>query len=118
MARIVLSSKGKPILEHENYRYSRFTRAIANHNAGIWKFLEFLQKDQKDNAVAIEQLAAGHTRIRKPLSKKYLQNQQQIKRIVENYDNYLQQDQVVQYLKAISYKIKLYSPVTEENEDD
>ena len=53
------------------------------------------------------QLNAGHSRIRYPIKKKYKQNQKQIETIVDQYETYKEQNMLLQYLTAISYKTKL-----------
>lgn len=55
------------------------------------------------------QLGAGHTRIRYPTKGKYKRNQQQIEVIVGSYENYKHENNIMQYLKSISYKNKLYA---------
>lgn len=100
--------------------HSKFQRKILTHHAGIWKFLEFLQKDQKENEVCIIQLEAGHNRIRYPIKPGYKKNQEQIERIVGNYDTFRNEGNVMQYLMSISYRIKLntVAETVEDNNDD
>lgn len=54
--------------------HSKFQRMIVSHHSGIWKFLEFLQKDQQENEICILQLEAGHTRVRYPIKPQYKKN--------------------------------------------
>lgn len=97
--------------------HSKFQRMIVSHHSGIWKFLEFLQKDQQENEICILQLEAGHTRVRYPIKPQYKKNQEQIEVIVGNYENFKNEGNVMQYLKNISYRIKLYA-VDEVDEEE
>ena len=36
-------------------------RNVTTHHPSLWKFLEFLRKDQRENEIVMQQLAAGHT---------------------------------------------------------
>ena len=98
--------------------HSRFQRIIVTHHSGIWKFIEHIQKDENENETLMIQLNAGHTRIRYPIKGKYLRNQRQIEIIVGNYNTYKTEGNVLEYLKAISYKIKLYAEDDENEIDD
>lgn len=51
--------------------HSRLQHKINVHHASIWKFLEFLKQDQRENEILIAQLSAGHTRIKYPVNRKY-----------------------------------------------
>ena len=96
--------------------HSRFQRLIVSHHSSVWKFLENLKKDQHENECLIVQLNAGHTRIRYPVKATYKRNQAQIEVIVGNYDQYKEEENILRYLKALNYKVKLYA-VEEEKQD-
>lgn len=98
--------------------HSRFQRLIVTHHSGIWKFLEHIRKDQRENEVMMIQLNTGHTRIRYPVKGKYKRNQEQIEVIVGNYEQYKESNNIHQYLKAISYKIKLNAENTEIEQEE
>lgn len=87
--------------------HSRFQRMINTHHLGVWKFLENIKKDKNENQVVVTQLEAGQTRVRHPIRGSVKQNQKQIEVIVGNYQNYKSEDNIVTYLLAIGYKIKL-----------
>lgn len=87
--------------------HSRFQKMINTHHASIWKFLERIQKDQKMNEVCITQLHGGHTRVKHPIKKKYAAKQAKISNIVAQYNVYKDEDNIFQYLRAISYNTKL-----------
>ena len=77
--------------------------------------------DERDNQVNMIQRSGGHVRVRQPIKKKYLVNQEQIELIVGNYETYKANNEIDKYLRAISYKIKLYKendPREEEEESE
>lgn len=98
--------------------HSRFQRIIIAHHSKIWKFIEHIQKDEMENRVQINQLLAGHTRIRYPVKGKFKKNQEYIERIVTMYDTYKSNGNITNYLMAISYRLKLYAEVAEEEEQN
>lgn len=53
--------------------HSRFQYSLNVHHASFWKFVEFLQKDQRDNEIIILQILSGHSRIKHPIKKKNTQ---------------------------------------------
>lgn len=87
--------------------HSRFQRIIVQHHSGIWRFIEHLKKDENENQVMMTQLLAGHTRIRHAVKGVVKRNQEQIEIIVGNYATYKEEENVLTYLKAIGYKLKL-----------
>lgn len=89
--------------------HSRFQRMMLVHHATLWKFMEKLRLDQKENEVMIMQLEAGHSRIKYPIKNKYLLNMEQLENIVERYEVEKSGGRIINYLKAIAYKIKLYN---------
>lgn len=91
---------------------------IISHHPGIWKFLEHIQRDQNENEILMIQLQGGHTRIRYPMKGQYKRNMEQVERIVGNYQNFKDANNVRQYLLSISYKLKLYSEEEPEEEVD
>lgn len=97
--------------------HSRFQRLILAHHAGILRFIEHLQLDQKQKEVMMIQLGAGHTRVRYPIKGRYRKNQEQIEVIVGNYETYKTENNIMQYLRAISFKIKLTSEDPEQQEE-
>ena len=76
------------------------------HHSSIWKFLEFIKKDQRDNEIIIQQLLGGHTRVKHPIKREYIESQEQIENIVSQYEEYKRTHEIDTYLRAISYRIK------------
>lgn len=97
--------------------HSRFQRLIVSHHSSIWKFLENVKKDQRENEALIVQLNAGHTRIRYPIKGVYKRNQSQMEVIVGNYNHYKEEGNILRYLEALSYRIKLYAEEEEAEEE-
>jgi hypothetical protein len=48
----------------------KFQGSIITRRVSILKFLEFVQKDERDNSILIMQLMGGHRRIRHSIKKK------------------------------------------------
>ena len=92
----------------------RTTNAVEGWHS---RFLDHIKKDQKETEAMIIQLLSGHTRIRYPVKGKYTKNQEQVARIVARYQIYKNENDILTYLKAISYKLKLYAE-TEDSEPE
>lgn len=114
---LVLNKYQRTTNEAEGW-HSRFQSLINTHHAGIWKFLEFLQKDQRQNEIMMIQIAAGHTRVRYPIKGKYKSNQLQVEQIVNRYQAFKDNGNIMQYLKSISYKLKLRAEPDQEEDAD
>lgn len=80
--------------------------------------MEFLQKDQRQNEIMMVQIQAGHTRVRYPIKGKYKSNQLQVEQIVNRYQAFKDNGNVMQYLKSISYKLKLRAEPDQEEDTD
>lgn len=96
--------------------HSKFQKMIVTHHATIWKFLDTIKKDQRDNEILLLQLAGGHRQIKYPIRKSYIMNQRQIESIVDQYQEYAQNNNIDLYLRSISYRMKLYN--TEESDGE
>lgn len=86
--------------------HSKFQHMLNCHHPSIWKFLEYLKKDQRDNEVIILQLRAGHRNIKHPIKKRNIINSEQIERIVAQYERYKANNDIKTYLRTIGYKLK------------
>jgi hypothetical protein len=53
--------------------YSKLAFSIITKHASIWKFLEFIQKNERDNSILTNQLIGGHRLIRHFIKKLYCQ---------------------------------------------
>jgi MULE transposase domain/FLYWCH zinc finger domain len=85
---------------------SRFQKLINAHHATVWKFLDFIKKDQRQNEILIIQSLGGH-RVKKPISKSSLTNQTQVERIVRKYQKRKDDGEIGRYLLSLSHKLKL-----------
>ena len=77
-----------------------FETQVAGHHPNIWKFLDFLKKEQNYNDVKVDQFLAGNSL--QPPRKKYRDSSERIKRIVEKYSSY---SNVIDYLRAIAHNL-------------
>lgn len=99
--------------------HNRFQKAVAVHHPSIWRFLDMVRDEQRDNERDITRLLGGQRDIRAPLPRRYITNQEQLLNIVARYDEYKLNDELDVYLRAVSYKLKVNpSAVVEENEDE
>lgn len=96
---------------------AKFAKLIVTHHSNLWKFIENLKKDQRDNDQLITQLLGGHQQIRHPIRRSYLTNHQRIEAIVDNLDYYVERGEMKMYLLAIAYRLKRPTE-DEETEDD
>lgn len=62
-------------------------------------------------------ITSGACTDKNPIKGTYRKNPEQIERIVNNYQNYKSNGQVIRYLEAIAYKIKLNSEEIEKTEE-
>ena len=68
--------------------------------------------------VVVTQLMVGHIRVRHRVKKSYIANQRQAERMVENYQQYKDRGEIKKYLRSLSYRLKLQSEPSDENEED
>lgn len=86
--------------------HSRFQKTILVHHSNIWKFLDYLKAEQRDNEVLMLQVEGGHTRTRHPIKRSIRIDQELVENIVRQYANYKARGEVLRYLTAISYRLK------------
>lgn len=86
--------------------HSKFARSLHSYHTNIWRFLQALRQEQRDNNQQFVQISGGHRRIRHPADPTYLNQQVFIERIVDNYEQYKQNGQIFVYLRAIAYRLK------------
>lgn len=93
---------------------AKFTKQIITHHSNLWKFIDFLKRDHRDNELLMVQLSGGHRNVKHPIRPSFLENQCYIEAIVDNYSVYVARNDIKTYLKAIAYRIK--RPVVEDQE--
>ena len=86
--------------------HSRFQGAILAKHATIWKFIDFIKKDERDNEILIIQLFGGHRKVRHPIKKRYILNNERIESLVRSYDEFKRNNQVRVYLNSIGRLLK------------
>lgn len=64
---------------------------MATRHPNIWRFLEKLRSEQREIEQQIVQIRGGHTRIRGPLRKTYVEQNRIIEEIVRNYGDILRE---------------------------
>lgn len=103
---------------HSEAWNAKFTKMIVTNHSNIWKFIEYIKKDQRDNEQIMIQLATGHTNVRHPVRRSYVQNQNFITTVVRQYDTYRTEGNVNTYLKSIAYRLKRPNVEEEDNEEE
>lgn len=83
--------------------HNHFQHMMVIRHASIWRFLENLKKEENEIHTQITQARGGHTKIKEPVSKRYVTNQRQVERIVENYQTYKDGGDIP---RAIGYHLK------------
>ena len=82
---------------------------LVTHYASIWKFLDHIRKTFYHSGI-------GRPRKCETSTKEV--NQQQIERIVDNYQAYKDRGEIKVYLRSLSFRLKLQSEPIHENEDE
>lgn len=86
--------------------HSRFQRIVVSHHLNIWRFIAELKKEQQDTEKSILQLQGGHGNLRDPINSRYVRNQRRVETIVQNYQQYKDDDNILVYLRAIANNLK------------
>ena len=86
--------------------HSRFQKVVVSKHATIWRFLDFIKNDERDNDVLITQLNGGHRKIRHPVKNQYIVNNKNIELLVRSYDEYKRNNQINDYLLNIGKMLK------------
>lgn len=98
--------------------HSKFAKLLHSHHVNVWKFLEQIKKEQRDNSQQFLQMLGGHRNIRHSISKLYITNQRFVEQIVGNYEYYKSNEEVNLYLRAISYRLKTFTRFNEEDDTE
>lgn len=88
--------------------HSKFQKMIVVHHANVWKFLDELRAEEHDFHQVLAQVRAGHINVKQPVSKKYEMSQRRIHRLAEDYENYKERDEVMTFLEAVAYNLKIH----------
>ncbi|KAE8738584.1 hypothetical protein FOCC_FOCC015930 [Frankliniella occidentalis] len=77
------------------------------HHANIWKFLEEVRDEEHDFHQVLLHIRAGHIDIKQPVNKKYEMSQRRVHNLANSYKEYKEREEVMTYLEAISYNLKI-----------
>lgn len=88
--------------------HNKFQKMAVSSHINVFKFIECLKKDQRDNEICFGQIeSSGHTRVKHPISKKNLMKQDKIESLVKCYQEKKENDDIENYLINLSHKFKL-----------
>ncbi len=87
--------------------HSKFQKMLVVHHANIWKFLEEVRDEEHDFHQVLAQIRAGHIDIKQPVNKKYEMSQRRVHNLANSYEEYKEREEVMTYLEAISYNLKI-----------
>ena len=79
---------------------------VGKQHPSLYIFFDELKKEQREMAISLRQLQLGQ-RIRKGQDKTRREKEEQIRTIVEAYHRYLNEDEILTYLKNIGYHVKI-----------
>ncbi|KAK3931052.1 Thyrotropin receptor [Frankliniella fusca] len=79
--------------------HSKFQKMLVVHHANIWKFLEEVRDEEHDFHQVLTQIRAGHIDIKQP-------------NLAYSYEDYKERGEVMRYLEAISYNLKIQPDLT------
>lgn len=85
--------------------HSRFQGVVAKHHPTTYVFLKEILKEQADTELMIDQLALGQ-RVKKVKDRKRRQKEARIFQIVNSFNTYLQQGNVMDYLRNIGHYVQ------------
>lgn len=86
--------------------HQRFQVVVGRHHPDMFSALGELQKEQGDTESIIAELAMGR-KVRALPKKKWVTAQERIQGIVAQYESYINDDKVIDYLRTLSYNIDL-----------
>ena len=79
---------------------------MGKDHPSFYSFVTELKKEQADTEIMIRQLHLGH-KIRKGQDPKRKKREEKILTIVSNYDQYVQNDDILTYLDSLGHYINL-----------
>ena len=72
----------------------------------LYSFIDLLKKEQKDVETMIVEINMGRA-VRPAKRRKYLSLEQRIQSIVNDYDRYVEEQRVLDYLRTLGYNITI-----------
>lgn len=86
--------------------HNRFRVVTGKSHPSFYTFLKEIQKEQSDSETMLRQLSIGDS-IRKPRSLDQKRMEKRITNIVNEYETYKEENNLLDYLKNVGYNIKL-----------
>ena len=84
--------------------HNRFRTIVARNHPSVYAFIVELQKEQSDTESMIRELQIGR-RVKRPREKSRHQRDDAIYDIVAEYANYVEENNVLGYLRSLSYYV-------------
>ena len=85
--------------------HNKFQIVIGKQHPSFYVFFDELKKEQGDTEIMLRHLQLGQL-IRKGQDKTRREIEEQLRTIVEAYHRYLNEDEILTYLKNIGYHVK------------
>ena len=86
--------------------HNRFQVVVGKHHPDLYSALQELLKEQADTEIMVAELALGR-KVKSAPRKKWLDVQNRIQDITLEYQNYKDNDDVLRYLRTLSYNVTL-----------
>lgn len=86
--------------------HNRFQQVVGKHHPDLYAALREIQKEQADTETAISELSLGKT-VKAAPKKKWVDAQERLSMIVRDYENYKDNDMIIEYLESLSFNIVL-----------
>lgn len=84
--------------------HNRFHVVVGRNHPSVYAFLVEIQKEQADTEAMIRELELGQ-KIKKGTSHLRVKKEKNLLTIVQKYNEYYDNDEILQYLKAIGYYV-------------
>lgn len=87
--------------------HNRFAQMVGKKHPDLYYLLTEFQKEQGDTEIVIAELGLGR-RVRDAPKKDWVDRQEKIQHLVENFETHRAAGTELNYLKSLSYKVTLY----------
>ena len=85
--------------------HNRFNILVGKNHPSLYVFLTALRKEQADTETMLQQLNLGQ-KIKRPASAKLKNIDNRISNIVHNFQDYVEEKNISEYLKIIGFNLK------------
>ncbi|KAG8233356.1 hypothetical protein J437_LFUL005817 [Ladona fulva] len=86
--------------------HNKFNKMVNKKKVTMYSLLEEIRKEQHDTEAAILQINSGHHNIKQICSRKTILRSERIKGIVQRYEEFKENGQILQYLKSLGYNFE------------